>query len=142
MPSRTKGFGVVAERPSALRSGSDEGTRGRFGFVESVMRAVVARLRGLAPALLGLLALAVVAGVLVPAWGPLTRQAERTAAVLRSSDPRALALALIMAAFAVVCTGLAWVVAARSLGSRETFRAGLTRYTVACWAPPKLGNPC
>jgi hypothetical protein len=106
------------------------------------MSAVVARLRGLPPALLGLLALALVPAVLVPAWGPLTRQAERTAAVLRSSDPRALALALSMAAFAVVCTGLAWVVAARSLGSRETFRAGLTRYTVACWAPPKLGNPC
>src|SRR2546423_7653099 len=106
------------------------------------MSAVVGRFRGLPPALLGLLALAVVAGVLVPAWGPLTRQAERTAAGLRSSDPRALALALIIAAYAEACTGLAWVVAARSLGSRATFPAGLTRYTVACFAPPELVNPC
>jgi hypothetical protein len=50
------------------------------------MRAVVARLRRLPPALLGLLALVAVGVVLVLVWGPLSRQAERAAAVLRSSD--------------------------------------------------------
>src|SRR5436190_2803273 len=104
------------------------------------MRAV-ARLRRLPPALIGLVAVVVLGGVLVLAWGPLSRQAERTEAVLGSSDPRALALAVVAGAFAVVCTGMAWVVAARSLGSRVTFRAGLARYAVACLAPPKLGNP-
>lgn len=105
------------------------------------MRAVVARLRRLPLTLLGLLALAVVAGVLVLAWGPLSRQGERTAAVLRSADLRLLALAVVVAAAAVICTGVAWVVAARSLGSGVTFRAGLARYLAACLAPPKLGNP-
>jgi hypothetical protein len=106
------------------------------------MHAVVTRLTRVPPAVLVLVALVVVGAALTVGWGPLTRQAGRTVTVVRSSDPRELALSVVAAAFALACTGVAWVVAARSLGSRATFRAGLARYTVACLAPPKLGNPC
>lgn len=105
------------------------------------MGAVLARLRRLPRALLASVVLVVLGCGLVLAWGPLARLAERTAAVVRSSDPRALALAVVAAAVALVCTGLAWVVAARSLGSTLSFRPGLARYAAACLAPPKLGNP-
>lgn len=105
------------------------------------MAALVARVRRLPPALWGLVALVVAGCLLVLAWGPVTRLAGRTAAVLRSSDLRVLALAAVAAAVAVACTGVAWVVAARSLGSPVSFRTGLGRYAVACLAPPKLGNP-
>jgi hypothetical protein len=120
---------------------ANERTRWGFGCVEGVMGAVVVRFRRLPPALLALVVLVVLGCVLVLAWGPLTRLAGRTEAVVRSSDPRALTVAVVAAAVAVACTGLAWVVAARSLGSTLSFRAGLARYAVACLAPPKLGNP-
>lgn len=112
-----------------------------FSFVKEAVSALIARLRSLPPALLAIVALVVLSGALVLAWEPLSRQAERVSALLRTSDLRALSLAVAAAALAVVCTGLAWVTAARSLGSRATLRTGLARYGAACLAPPKLGNP-
>jgi hypothetical protein len=81
------------------------------------------------------------AGIIAAAWGPLSRQVSRTATVMVAADPPLLMLAILAGAAAVLATGLAWIVAARELGSSVDFVSGSARYAVACLSPPKLGNP-
>jgi hypothetical protein len=81
------------------------------------------------------------AGSIAAAWGPLSRQVSRTAAVIGAAEPPLLVLAILAGAAAVLVTGVAWVVAARELGSCVDLVSGSARYAVACLAPPKLGNP-
>jgi hypothetical protein len=81
------------------------------------------------------------AGAIVAAWGPLSRQVSRTVTVMVTADPPLLVLAILAGAAAVLITGVAWIVAARELGSCVDLVTGSGRYAVACLAPPKLGNP-
>ena len=105
------------------------------------MRAAFTYVRGLPRSvLIGLGAIAA-AGSIAAAWGPLSRQVSRTTAVMVTADPPLLVLAILAGSAAVLATGVAWVVAARELGSCVDFGSGSARYVVACLAPPKLGNP-
>jgi hypothetical protein len=98
-------------------------------------------LRRLPRSLLIGLCVVVAAGSVVAAWGPLSRQVSRTAAVMVTAEPPMLLLAIFAGAAAVLATGIAWVVPARDLGSSVGLVSGSARYSVACLAPPKLGNP-
>lgn len=82
----------------------------------------------------------VAAGVAV-AWQPLHRQADSLVTVVTAAEPLMFTLAVLAASVAVLATGAAWLTATRELGSELDVAGGLARYTVACLAPPKLGNP-
>jgi hypothetical protein len=105
------------------------------------MRAVFTYVRRIPRSVLIALGVVVGAASIAAAWGPLSKQVSRTVAVMTTADPPLLMLGIVAGAAAVLATGVAWVVAARELGSCVDLVSGSARYAVACLAPPKLGNP-